>query len=377
MSGIPKWAEWPDEPIFSPYSIGIEEELMLIDADGRLSFRGEEVVERFGASLGGPCSLETHSAVVEIETSPQPTVADAVADLGEVRSSLVEPLQEMGLRAAGAGTHPLATWVETQVPEQDRYQKVLETMRELARREPTMAMHVQVSVPSDAAAIAALNGLRERLPVVLALSANSPFWQARDTGLASTRTSLFGAFPRTGLPPYFASYADWVERVDVMIRCGAIPEPTFLWWDARLQPRFGTIEVRIADTQSRLEDVAALVALVQCLVREAAEGGIAAEARRETVAENRFLASRDGIEAKLIDLRTESLVPLDEWIDGALAICESHAHELHCEAELARVRDLCASNGAVRQREVYRRDGIEAVAPWLAGELTGSLLVAE
>jgi carboxylate-amine ligase len=186
---------------------------------------------------------------------------------------------------------------------------------------------------------------------------------------------LFGAFPRTGLPPYFASYADWAERVDVMIRCGAIPEPTFLWWDARLQPRFGTIEVRIADTQSRLEDVAALVALIQCLVKVAAEGGSAAEARRETVAENRFLASRDGIEAKLIDLRTESLVPLGEWVEEALASSEPHARELHCEAELARVRNLGASNGAVRQREVYHREGIEAVAPWLADELAASLLV--
>lgn len=263
MSGIPKWAEWPEGPLSSPYSIGIEEELMLIDDGGRLSFRGEEVVESFGELLSGYCSLEIHAAVVEVETHPQPTVAHAVAELGDVGSSLIEPLASLGLQAAGAGTHPLATWVETQVPEQDRYQKVLETMRELARREPTMAIHVHVAVPSGASAIAALNGLRERLPLVLALSANSPFWQARDTGLASTRTSLFGAFPRTGLPPYFDSYSDWAERVDVMIRCGAIPEPTFLWWDARLQPRFGTIEVRIADTQSRLEDVAALVALIQ------------------------------------------------------------------------------------------------------------------
>ena len=204
----------------------------------------------------------------------------------------------------------MATWVETQVPEQDRYQKVLETMRELARREPTMAMHVHIAVPSADTAIAALNGIRERLPIMLALSANSPFWQARDSGLASTRTSLFGAFPRTGLPPYFATYEDWAERVDFLVRSGAIPEPTFLWWDARLQPRFGTIEIRIADTQSRLEDVAALVALMQCLVKEAVEGEITAEARREAVAENRFIASRDGIDARLIDLHSESLVPL-------------------------------------------------------------------
>jgi glutamate---cysteine ligase / carboxylate-amine ligase len=374
VKGLPAWAEWPDEPHSSLYSIGIEEELMLIDESGRLSFRGEELLASVGERFDF-CSLETHSAVVEVETTPQPTVADAVAALGGVRNLLIQPLSDLGLRAAGAGTHPLATWVETQIPEEDRYQKVLETMRELARREPTMAMHVHIAVPSAETAIAALNGTRERLPIILALSANSPFWQARDSGLASTRTSLFGAFPRTGLPPYFATYEDWAERVDFLIHSGAIPEPTFLWWDARLQPRFGTIEIRIADTQTRLEDVAALVALMQCLVKEAVEGEITAEARREAVAENRFIASRDGTDAKLISLRSRSLVPLPEWIHDVLESCEPHARELGCETELARVRDLCNSNGADRQREVFSQGGIEAVAPWLADELQASLLV--
>ena len=374
MSSLPGWAEWPEEPHSSLYAVGIEEELMLVDEDGRMSFRGEEVLESVANRMDF-CSLETHASVVEVETSPQPTVANAVAALGGVRNLLIEPLASLGLRAAGAGTHPLATWVETQVPEQDRYQEVLETMRELARREPTMAMHIHVALPSEDAAISALNGIRERLPLILALSANSPFWQARDSGLASTRTSLFGAFPRTGLPPHFESYEEWAARVDFMMRCGAIPEPTFLWWDARLQPRYGTIEIRIADTQSRLDAVAALVALTQCLVKEAVEGEVSDHARREVVAENRFVASRDGVDAKLIDPRTESLVPLSEWVQEALESCEPHARELGCETELARVRGLCEANGAVRQREVFRRDGIEAVAPWLADELRASLLV--
>jgi glutamate---cysteine ligase / carboxylate-amine ligase len=374
VSSLPRWAEWPEEPLTGLYSIGIEEELMLIDESGRLSFRGEEVLESIADRMDF-CSLETHAAVVEVETSPQPTVANAAAALGGVRNLLIEPLAALGLRAAGAGTHPLATWVETQVPEQERYQEVLETMRELARREPTMAMHVHVAVPSADTAIAALNGIRERLPIVLALSANSPFWQARDSGLASTRTSLFGAFPRTGLPPYFATYRDWAERVDFLVRSGAVPEPTFLWWDARLQPRFGTIEIRIADAQTRLEDVAALVALIQCLVKEGVEGEIVAEARREVVAENRFLASRDGTQAKLIDLRSESLVPLSDWVHEVIETCKPHARELGCESELKRVSDLCRSNGADRQREIFRQEGIEAVAPWLADELQASLLV--
>ena len=374
MSGLPRWAEWPEEASAALYSVGIEEELMLIDDTGRLSCRGEEVMASIADRMDF-CSLETHAAVMEVETTPQPTVANAVAALGGVRNLLIEPLAALGLRAAGAGTHPMATWVETQVPEQDRYQKVLETMRELARREPTMAMHVHVTVPSADAAIAALTGIRERLPLILALSANSPFWQARDSGLASTRTSLFGAFPRTGLPPRFVSYGDWAERVDFLMRTGAIPEPTFLWWDARLQPRYGTIEIRIADTQSRLEDVTALVALIQCLVKAAVEGETPAPAPREVVAENRFLASRDGVEAHLMDVRIERMVPLRDWVESTLELCEPHARELACESELGRVRSLLEADGAVRQRELFRREGIEAVAPWLADELKASLLV--
>ena len=145
----------------------------------------------------------------------------------------------------------------------------------------------------------ALDGLREELPLLLALSANSPYWQGRDSGLASARIPVFQAFPRTGTPRAFGTYEAYVEAVDVLIRCDAIPEPTFLWWDARLQPRLGTIEVRIMDAQTRVRDTAALAALVQCLVRrEALERADDREPLApEVVEENRFLAARDGMDA--------------------------------------------------------------------------------
>ena len=144
-------------------------------------------------------------------------------------------------------------------------------MRELARREPTFGLHVHVAVPEPDAALRALNAVRAHLPVLLALSANSPYWQGRDSGLASARTPIFQAFPRTGPPRAFRDYAEYVEAIDVLMRCDAIPEPTFLWWDARLQPRFGTLEVRIMDAQTRVADTAAIAALVQCLVKLEAE----------------------------------------------------------------------------------------------------------
>ena len=179
-------------------------------------------------------------------------------------------------------------------------------MRELARREPTFALHVHVAVPDPESALRAINRLRSHLPLLLALSANSPFWQGRETGLASARTPLFQAFPRVGIPRAFPDYEDYVATIDLLLRCEAFPEPTFLWWDVRLQPRFGTIEVRIMDAQTTVADSAALTALVQCLVRlEATEGSGADPAidLPEVLAENRFLAARDGVEASLIDAR--------------------------------------------------------------------------
>ena len=228
-------------------------------------------------------------------------------------------------------------------------------MRELARREPTFALHVHVSVPSAAAAMAAANQMRAHLPVLLALSANSPFWQGRDTGLASARTPLFQAFPRVGIPRAFASYNDWVETVDLLVRCKAFPDHSFLWWDVRLQPRYGTVEVRIMDAQCSIEHTAALAALVQCLVRLEALEGFAPAAlvhAQEILDENRFLAARDGIGATLIDPLREMRVPVRELVEPMLAACAPHAEALECEAELSLVRLLLEEGGADRQREL-------------------------
>ena len=179
----------------------------------------------------------------------------------------------LGLEVASAGTHPFTVWHETVVSGGSRYQAVYGSMRELARREPTFGLHVHVGVRDPEDAIALANSLRGHLPMLLALSANSPFWQGRDTGLASARTPLFQAFPRVGIPRAFADYEDYVAAVDLLIRCDAFPEPTFLWWDVRPQPRFGTVEVRIMDAQTTVSETAALAALVQSIARLEIEQG--------------------------------------------------------------------------------------------------------
>jgi carboxylate-amine ligase len=266
----------------------------------------------------------------------------------------------MERRAASAGTHPFAVWQDTVVSSGERYQAVYGSMRELARREPTFALHVHVGIPDAEAAIRVVNALRVHLPLLLALSVNSPFWQGRDTGLASARTPLFQAFPRVGIPRRFSGYSDWVETVDLLIRCEAFPEPTFLWWDVRPQPRFGTVEVRILDAQTSVADSAALAALVQCVARLEAERPAPLPRLghgAEVLEENRFLAARDGMEARLIDADGTRRVPARGLLDALVGECEPHARALGCEEELAHVLELGRCTGAQRQLNLARGEG--------------------
>ena len=277
------------------------------------------------------------------------------------------------MRAAGAGTHPFAVWQEIVVSAGERYQFVYGSMRELARREPTFGLHVHVGVPDPEAAIHAANRLRTHIPLLLALSVNSPFWQGRDTGLASARTPLFQAFPRVGIPRAFADYAEYVEAVDVLIRCDAVPEPTFLWWDVRPQPRFGTVEVRIMDAQTTLADTAAIAALVQSIVRAEVEGDDHMERPmpQEVLDENRFLAARDGMDAELIEPELGRRVPARELLADLVAVCRPHAEALGCEAELDAVLALGDRTGAERQLDQARALGS---LPRLVGILAADFL---
>jgi len=348
------WAQWAPT---APFTLGVEEEVMLLDPwTWGLAQAIEEVLPRLPGALAARVTAETHAGAAELATGVNATVGDAVRELRDLRTAMRETCAECGLAVASAGTHPFAVWRETAVSSGERYEVIYGSMRELARREPTFALHVHVGVPEPEDAIRAVNGLRAHLPVLLALSANSPFWQGRDSGLASARTPLFQAFPRVGIPRAFDGYADYVRSVDLLLRLEAFPEPTFLWWDVRPQPRFGTIEVRIMDAQVTLKATAALAAFVQCLVALELRNGVADErqATPEVLVENRFLAARDGVEAALIDPVREQRVPVAELVGELLELCAPHARELGCAAELASVEDLLREPGAAHQLAVAR-----------------------
>lgn len=325
---------------------------MLVDAHGMLSPRADELLAVLPDGLRESASTETNAASIELQTAPHDTVAGAAGELAEHRSRLLEAVRGSDVRVAAAGTHPLATPWDAEVSEDARYAEIHDAMRELARREPTFALHVHVGLPDPHTAIRVLDGLRAQIPLLLALSASSPFWQGRDSGLASARTPIFGAFPRVGLPRHFGEYATYISVVESLLGCGAFPDPSFLWWDVRLQPRYGTVEVRVMDAQSRVEDVATLTALVASLAHQEATATLRSRApdHVEVLEENRFLALRDGMDASLLEPEDACQRPVAELLGETLADLAHHADELGCREELDHVPALAAATGASRQR---------------------------
>ena len=372
------WSKWRHG---NEYTLGVEEEVMLLDPrDWTLAPAIDDVLDALPEELRDHVSSETHSSAAELRTGVHQTVAGAVGELGELRAQLNAVLEPMGLAAGTAGTHPSAVWHEMAVSSRERHQEVYGSMRELARREPTFALHVHVGLPSGEAGVAAFNRMRAHIPILLALSANSPFWQGRDTGLASARTPLFQAFPRVGIPRPFGSYGEYVRAVNLLLECNAFPDHTYLWWDVRPQPRLGTVEVRIMDAQSTLGGTAALVALVQSLMRLELVDGHADPAlvhAPEVLDENRFLAARDGVDAALVDPVRGQAISVVDVVTELMLSCAPHAAELGCAEELKHVADLLVEGGPARQRRLAQQHGLDGLVADFAADFRGGLSRAE
>ena len=366
-----EWSEWTPS---GAYTIGIEEEMLVLDpGDWALAQRTDEVLARLSPTLSPHAAAETHEAAIELATLPHGSAVGAAREAARLRAALAGDLFPYGLRAAGAGTHPFAVWTDTQVSSGARYQLVYESMRELARREPTFALHVHVGVPNREAAVELLNRMRPHIPLLLALSANSPYWQGRDSGFCSVRTPIFQAFPRVGIPRVFSSYDEYVETVDQLLRCDAFPEPTFLWWDVRLQPALGTVELRIMDAQTRPAHTAVLAAAVQTIAHLELEEGYHPQElidASELLHENRFLAARDGMGARLLDPVVGGRVPATEQLEELIAAGLPHAQELGCADAFEALRDHARCNGAAWQRQIARRTDLRGLVAALSLEFT-------
>jgi carboxylate-amine ligase len=316
---------------------------------------------------------------MEIKTPPCASTSEVEKHLRELRGRVGSWAAACGASLASAGTHPFSRYRDQKVTDQERYKNVLRTLRWIAQREVIFGQHVHVAVPGPEEAIIAHNRLAEQTPILLALSANSPFWQGFDTGLESSRVNIFENFPRAGLPPAFPDYEAFERYVDLMVESGAMEDYTFCWWDVRPHPNIGTIELRVLDSQTSLKNTLALTALTQCLVAQVLEEvGPHEPYNMHLVVENKFRAARYGMDARFYDVREKITVPARNLARNLVERLQPHAQDLGCESELEGVLEIVeGGTGSQRQREIYKESGnfldvvaflIEGTRPALAEE---------
>jgi glutamate---cysteine ligase / carboxylate-amine ligase len=353
-----------------PYTLGVEEEYMLLDGETfDLVQHIDTVLEAVsGHELEPRINAELMQSVLEIATPVCRTAADVTEQLRKIRGYVSEIAREQGLRVGSAGTHPFSLFERQRITARDRYRNLVDQLQYVARRELIFGMHVHVAVDDPEKAIQVVNGLLNHLGQLLALSASSPFWRGEPTGLSSSRQMVFAAFPRSGPPPRFRDYKDYAEVVGQLERTGCIADYTHIWWDIRLHPRLGTIEIRICDATTRLDDVIALTAFCQALVKHYCEqherGEEIPSYHRILTTENKWLAARYGLEAPVMDLATgkRNRVPVAQLIRRTLKEIEPHARELGSERELEGIREILArGNGSDRQLRIFNanRDIVE------------------
>jgi glutamate---cysteine ligase / carboxylate-amine ligase len=355
-----------------PYTLGVEEEYMLLDGETFDLVQHIETVlaAAVGHELETRINAELMQSTLEIATPVCRTAGDVDAWLRKLRSYVCEVGHERGFRVGSAGTHPFSLFERQRITARDRYRNLVDQMQYIARRELIFGLHVHVAVDEPDKAIAVMNGLALDVPVLLGLSGSSPFWRGEPTGFSSIRQMVFAAFPRSGMPPYFSDYAEYAEVVGQLEKTGCIADYTHIWWDVRPHAKWGTIEVRICDAVSRVEDAVALSAYCQALVKLYSEQHERGEeipfVHRMLVQENKWLAARYGLGAPLMDLVTgrRNRVALSQIVRRRLKELEPHARELGSERELEGIADILRrGNGADRQQRVFNanRDIVEVV----------------
>src|SRR6266705_4087810 len=275
-----------------PYTLGVEEEYMLLDGQ---TFDLVQHIDTVLAAVAGHeleprINAELTQSVLEIATPVCHTPAEVADQLRHIRGYVCGIARERGMRVGSAGTHPFSLFERQRITARDRYRALVDQMQYVARRELIFGMHIHVAIDDPEKAIKVVNGLLVHLPQFLGLSASSPFWRGEPTGLSSTRQLVFAAFPRSGPPPRFRDYADYAEVVGQLERTGCIADYTHIWWDIRLHPRLGTIEIRICDAVTRLEDAIAITAYIQSLVKQLSERH---EAGEEVATYHRILTTEN------------------------------------------------------------------------------------
>ena len=366
------------------FTIGVEEEYLLVDKESRALIVDppESLMKECEEACGEQVTAELLRSQIEIGTKVCTNIQEARDDLKRLRSVIVEVADKHGLAPIAASTHPFSRWVDQKQTPKDRYESLTMEMQAAARRLLICGMHVHVGINDDELRIDLMNQMSYFLPHLLALSCSSPFWEGRDTGLKSYRLTVFDALPRTGIPERFASYAEYQRHVHVLMDAGLIEDSTRIWWDLRPSARYPTLETRVMDVCTRVDDTVALAALLTCILR------MLYRLRQNNqrwriytpmlIRENRWRAMRYSFDEGLIDLAKGAVVPFDQLLDEILELVADDAEALGCQEEVASVRNIMTrGTSAHRQLKAFELeqangasddDGLKAVVDTLIAD---------
>jgi len=357
------------------YTLGIEEEFAIVDPQTReLRSHIQEILEGGKIMLKEQIKPEMHQSVVELGTEVCDSIEHARAHVIELRSKLAELASRSGLKIASVGTHPFSHWRDQLITEGERYREIVKDMQQLARANLIFGLHVHVGIPDRESAIHVMNQARYFLPHIYALSVNSPFWVGQDTGLKGYRLKVFERFPRTGIPDSFESLSEYEDYCKLLVKTGCIDNPKKIWWDIRLHPFFDTLEVRVCDAQTRVDDTLAIAGLIQAVIAKLyklfRQNTTFRVYRRRLLDENRWRASRYGIDGKLIDFGRETEVETRSLLGELLEFVSTEVAELGSKREMAHIeRIIREGTGADRQLATFARtQDIKAVVDHIVAE---------
>ncbi len=363
------------------FSLGIEEEYQTIDPDSRdlRSHIATEMLAQGKLRLEERVKAELHQSVIEVGTRVCKNIQEAQEDLFDLRRNMIRLAEEHKLQLVAGATHPFADWRTQEIYPDERYHQVVEDLQLVARSNLIFGLHVHVGIEDKESAIRIMNSLRYFLPHILALSTNSPFWLGMDTGYKSYRAKVFEHFPRTGLPDSFASYSEFEDYVQLLIKTNCIDNGKKIWWDLRPHPFFSTVEVRACDIPMRAKESIAIAAMIQataCKLWHLHESNLDfRQYARPLLMENKFRAVRYGLDGKLIDFGKQSEVPVRDLIVEYLAFIDDVVDELGCRTEIEYIHTMLErGSGADRQLKVFRETGsLQAVVDYMVEETRADL----
>ena len=358
------------------FTLGIEEEFQTIDPVTReLRSHMSKIVEGGQITLHERVKEEMHQAVVEVGTNICHNIQEARAEVTELRKHIIELADQQNLRVAAAVTHPFSDWQDQLITPNERYDALIDEMRDVARGNLIFGLHVHVGIESREEGIQILNAVRYFLPHIYALSTNSPFWCGRNTGFKSYRSKVFDKFPRTGIPDFFASANEYDEYIKLLVKTNCIDNGKKIWWDIRLHPYFDTIEFRICDIPMRIDETICIAALIQALVAKMhkllKQNLSFRPYRKVLINENKWRAARYGIQGKLIDFGKQEEVPYRDLCGELLDFVDDVLDELGSRKEVEYIKEILDhGTGADRQLAVFEQTGgdLKAVVDYIVEE---------